>query len=84
MYLSDRLRLRIVNRILIGNLNVNSIRNEFDHMKDAELKYSDILVLTETRLDGTFLKSQFLIDGFSKSYRFDRNRDEELWFKFGT
>ena len=53
-------------------------------MKDAELKYSDILVLTETRLDGTFLKSQFLIDGFSKSYRFDRNRDEELWFKFGT
>ena len=64
------LRLRSVNRILIGNLNVNSIRNEFDHMKDTVLKYSDILMLTENRLDGTFLTSQFLIDNFSKSYRF--------------
>ena len=64
------LRLRSVNRILIGNLNGNSIRNEFDHMKDTVLKYSDILMLTENRLDGTFLTSQFLIDNFSKSYRF--------------
>ena len=64
------LRLRSVNRILIGNLNVNSIRNEFDHMKDTVLKYSDILMLTENRLDGTFLTSQFLIDNFSKSYKF--------------
>ena len=64
------LRLRSVNRILIGNLNGNSIRNEFDHMKDTVLKYSDILMLTENRLDGTFLTSQFLIDNFSKSYKF--------------
>ena len=38
------------------------------------LKYIDILILTETKLDETFLISQFLMDGFSKPYRFDRNK----------
>ena len=49
------LRLRNVNRVLIGNLNMNSIRNKFDQLKDTVLKYIDILILTETKLDETFL-----------------------------
>ena len=68
------LRLRNVNRVLIGNLNINSIRKKFDQLKDIVLKYIDILILTETKLDETFLTSQFLMDGFSKPYRFDRNK----------
>ena len=70
----SKLRLRNVNRVLIGNLNINSIRNKFDQLKDTVLKYIDILILTETKLDETFLTSQFLMDGFSKPYRFDRNK----------
>ena len=70
----SELRLRSVNRVLIGNLNINSIRNKFDQLKDTVLKYIDILILTETKLDETFLTSQFLMDGFSKPYRFDRNK----------
>ena len=70
----SELRLRNVNRVLIGNLNINSIRNKFDQLKDTVLKYIDILILTETKLDETFLTSQFLMDGFSKPYRFDRNK----------
>ena len=34
----------------------------------------DVLIITETKLDSTFLSSQFCIFGFSKPFRFDRNR----------
>ena len=68
------LGLRNVNRILTGNLNIDSITNKLDQLKDTVLKYTDILVLTETKLGETFLISQFLMDGFSKPYKFDRNK----------
>ena len=64
------LRLRNVDGVLIGNLNINSIRNKFDQSRDTVLKYIDILILTETKFDGTFLISQFLMDGFSNSLIF--------------
>ena len=34
----------------------------------------DILVITETKADSTFPLSQFSVQGYSKPYRFDRNR----------
>ena len=51
----SELRLRNVNRVLFGNLNINYIRNEFCQLKDTVLKYIDIFVLTEIKLDETFL-----------------------------
>ena len=39
------------------------------------LKYIDILVVTEAKLDETFLKSLFLMDGFSKPHRLYRNKN---------
>ena len=39
------------------------------------LKYVDVLVVTETKLDDTFLTSQFLVTGFPVHYRLDRNRN---------
>ena len=38
------------------------------------LKLVDILVLTEIKLDETFITSSFLTDGFSSPFRLDRNR----------
>ena len=35
----------------------------------------DILILTEAKIDDTFPISQFHIDGYSMSYRLDRNRN---------
>ena len=32
----------------------------------------DILLISETRLDDTFLLSQFILEGFTPPYRFDR------------
>ena len=40
-------------------------------MKEIVLKYIDILVITETKLYDT---AQFLVPGFSKPFRLDRNR----------
>ena len=70
------LRLRSVNRVLIANLSIKSIRNRIYQLKGSVLKYIDILIFTETKLIETFVISQFLIDGFSKPYRFDRNKHE--------
>ena len=35
----------------------------------------DILVLTESKLDSSFPTNQFLIECFSKAFRFDSNRN---------
>ena len=36
-------------------------------------QYVDILMLSETKLDSTFLSIQFLINGFSVPHRLDQN-----------
>ena len=70
------LRLRIVNKFIIGNLNINSLPNKFDQLREIALKYVDVLVITETKLDDTFTTSQFLVTGFSVPYRLYQNRNE--------
>ena len=70
------LRLRNVNKVIIGDLNINSLQNKFDQLREIVLKYVDVLVITETKLDDTFLMPQFLVTGFSVPYRLDRNRNE--------
>ena len=72
-FLSD-LRLKNVNRLIIGNLNINYLANKFEQLKLMIQGKVDILVITETKLDNTFLTSQFMIQGFSEPYRIDRNR----------
>ena len=36
--------------------------------------YFDVIILTKTKLDDSFPKAQFCIDGFSIPYRLDRTR----------
>ena len=43
--------------------------------KKSVLKYVDILVITEKKLDDTFPTSQFLVDGFSEPSRLDSNKN---------
>ena len=64
-----------MNRLLKGNLNINFISNKFDQLKLLVRGKVDILVITETKLDSTFPTSQFLIEGYSEPYRFDKNRN---------
>ena len=70
----NELRLKNVNKLVIGHLNINSLPNKFDQLKLIIGKNIDILVITETKIDSSFPSSQFMIEGFSVPYRFDRNR----------
>ena len=69
------IRLKNTNRVIIGNLNINSLPNKFAQLQEIVLMYADILILKETKLDDSFPTSQFMVDGFSKPYRQDRNRN---------
>ena len=57
---------------IIGHLNTNSIRNKFDTANNI-VKAFDILLISESELDHTFLMNQFAIGGY-KVFRRDRNR----------
>ena len=63
-----------VNRVVIGNLNISSLPNKFNQLKEIVIKYVDILGLTERKLDNYFPNSQFLVDGFSEPFSIDRNK----------
>ena len=50
---------------------------KFDQLTEIVLKYIDILIITETKLDDTFPNAKYLVPGFPKAFRFDRNRKIE-------
>ena len=54
-----------VNRLVIGQLNINSLRNKMEPLKLIIGQNIDILIITETKLDETFPKSQFHMDGYA-------------------
>ena len=66
------LKLNNVNKIVIGHLNINSIRNKFDSFKYLIDENIDIIFLSETKLNDTFPVNQFIINGFYAPYRADR------------
>ena len=68
-----KLRIGDIGRVIIATLNINSIRAKFDQLKFIIKDNIDILILTETKIDNSFPDSQFIIEGFSKPYRLDRN-----------
>ena len=67
------LRLSNVDRIIVAQINVNSIRNKFDASIAGIQNKVDILLISKTKLDETFPSRQFSIDGFTSPYRLDRN-----------
>ena len=68
------LKLKNINRLVLGHLNINSLAGKFDQLKALIKRNIDILVLAETKIDSSFPNAQFRIDGFSIPFRLDRNR----------
>ena len=68
------IRIQNLHNVIIGQLNINSLRNKFDSLVQLIHNNLDILILTETKLDHTFPEKQFLIKGYKKPYRRDRNK----------
>ena len=69
----NSLRIKNLNKIIVGHLNINSIRNKFDSLAHQVKGNIDILMISETKLNESFPVGQFLMDGYSVPYRFDRD-----------
>ena len=69
----DRIRLSNADRLIIGHLNINSLRNKFEMLREIPQDKLDILLISETKVNSSFSSSQFAIDGFSYPFRIDRN-----------
>ena len=69
------LRVQNLKNVIIGQLNINSLRNKFNELAELMQGKLDILVLTETKVDHTFPEKQFLVPGYKKPFRLDRNRN---------
>ena len=67
--------LRNLGKIIIGHLNVNTIRNKINVLKAMTEDNIYILVISETKIDKSFPVNQFSIDRYNLPYRLDRNQD---------
>ena len=69
-----KLRIKNPNKIIIiAHLNINSIRNKFEMLSLLFHGVIDIFMIFETKIDDSFPTGQFIIEGDSTIYRFDRN-----------
>ena len=71
----DKIRTKNFDRLIIGNLNINSLSSKFDQLKLLIQGKVGILIITGTKLDDSSPTDQFIISGYSKLYRLDRNRN---------
>ena len=76
-FLLNNLRLKNVERLIIGHLNINSIRNKFEALKQIIKNNLDILIVSESKLDYTFPDKQFSMLGY-RTIRQDREYNGHL------
>ena len=50
----SRQRLEYPKNLIIGHLNINSVRNKFSSLQQTVFSKTDILLLSETKIDDSF------------------------------
>ena len=61
----NNVRVKNINRPIIGQVNINSIKNNFHFLESEASKHLDILLIPETKIDESFPSAKFYLDGFS-------------------
>ena len=61
------------NKAVMAHININSLSNKFDMITNSVTEYIDILMISETKLDNTFLHALYHLKDFSNQYRLERN-----------
>ena len=69
----QEMKSKFPDKLIMGHLNINSIRNKLDALPLIVKNNVHILMISETKLDDSFLTAQFLLNSFSAPYRLDRN-----------
>ena len=68
-------RLKYSSDFLIAHLNINSYQNKFDEMKEIIQKLRiQVMIISETKIDGSYPDAQFAIPGYTPPYRSDRKK----------
>ena len=67
------MKIRSPDKLILGHVNINSIRNKFDSLIYMLDKNIDIFLTSETKLYDSFPSAPFKIEGFTTPYRYDRN-----------
>ena len=57
----DRVRLNNAERLIIGHLNIYSLRNKFEMLREIFQDKLDILLVSETKVDQFFPPSQYRV-----------------------
>ena len=70
----NNIKTKALNNIMIGLLNVNSLSGKFDILKTVISGKIDVMTIVETKLDDSYPTSQFLMNGYSKPFRLDRDK----------
>ena len=69
----ENIRCKNINRLIFGQLNINSLRNKFESLQHIINKNTDVLLISETKFDSSFPSAQFDLEGYATPYRLDRN-----------
>ena len=64
-----KLRLKHPKNVIVAYLNINSIGNKFTNFSQMINKNVDVLYIAETKLEETFPKQQFVLEGYKEPYR---------------
>ena len=68
----NNVRQKNSSRLIVAQLNINSLRNKFHFFSQMVKDNVDILLISETKIDSSFPTAQFNMNGFT-TYRRDRN-----------
>ena len=68
-------KLNSFNKVVFAHININSIRNKIEDLKEIVQKNIDILTISETKLDESFPTNQFYMDGYAPPIRLDRSSE---------
>ena len=66
-FLKD-IRVNNINRLIIWQLNINSLRNKFEQLFTMASCNINVFMISETRLDENFPAAQFFWQGFCDPY----------------
>ena len=69
------LKLRNVNRLIFGQINISSIRNKFELLFSLVSNNTDVLLISKAKIDNVFPVSRFCVPGYSVPFRLDRTRN---------
>ena len=52
------------NKIIVGHLNINTLRNKFEALQHVINRNLDIILLSETKFDDSFPSAQLILKGY--------------------